>query len=46
LPSSSIYKSTDAKKKRTEAGLKQKITEIVMEVARAIDSPALYLFFF
>jgi len=34
-----IYKSTDAKKKRTEAGLKQKITEIQMQVLRAQMNP-------
>ncbi|MBC7424197.1 MAG: histidine kinase, partial [Ferruginibacter sp.] len=34
-----IYKSTDAKKKRTEAGLKQKIAEIQMQVLRAQMNP-------
>ncbi len=34
-----IYKSTNAKKKRTEASLKQKITEIQMQVLRAQMNP-------
>ncbi len=34
-----IYKSTEAKKKRTEAGLKQKIAEIQMQVLRAQMNP-------